>query len=80
MSTTKFKIASKFKTEAEKKAEQDALIAAAWDEVPPSQGPLPRAKIMKQTPELLEACKKAKALANIDFYNRILERTLYGKT
>lgn len=37
-----FKIASKFKTEAEKKAEQDALIDAAWREVPPAQGPLPR--------------------------------------
>ena len=57
-----FKIASKFKTEEEKKAEHDAILEAAWNAVP---------EFKEKEPD--EAKKKAEVLAKCDYYNRIME-------
>lgn len=67
-----FKIASKFKTEAEKKAEENAF----WAAVPPFEEAEPRVKIMSKTAQLLEEDRKK---AGID-YRKILERIINGKT
>jgi hypothetical protein len=69
-----FKIASKFKTEAEKKAEEHAILDAAWAAVPPYEEAGPRVKIMKKTTELLEEDRKK---TGVD-YQRILERLING--
>ena len=50
-----FKIASKFKTEEEKKAEESALIDAAWKAVPPFEEFV--AEQAKKNQELRLACK-----------------------